>query len=80
MAHAQNYDAINTSKNKHCRYQIKKKKTEAKMADTKRAKVKKKKRMNESMPTGMQSQTLPVQTKTGLETGPLADSRTDVLP
>lgn len=43
MAHAQNYDAINTSKNKHCRYQIKKKKTEAKMADTKRAKVKKKK-------------------------------------
>lgn len=41
MAHAQNYDAINTSKNKHCRYQIKKKK--AIMADTKRAKVKKKK-------------------------------------
>lgn len=34
MTHAHNYDAINTSKNKHCRYQIKKK-TEATMADTK---------------------------------------------
>lgn len=34
------------------------------------------KKKNERMPTGMQLQTLPVQT----ETGPMADSHTDVLP
>lgn len=79
MAHAQNYDAINTSKNKHCRYQIKKKQKQKWQTQNER-RLKKKKRMNERMPTGMQSQTLPVQTETGLETGPLADSRTDVLP
>lgn len=43
MAHAQNYDAINTSKNKHCRYQIKKKKQKQKWQTQNERRLKKKK-------------------------------------